>query len=101
MGAGGEYRNIYGTFGRSILRTVGVVVVRVTNKQGKPLRFQMEPTGDMAPPLQPDDLYEIVGQSYRPEYYVFQIDIEEEGLRVWVEGSGEGQAFHNGTSITY
>jgi uncharacterized protein (DUF952 family) len=59
-----------------------VVIVRITNKRSVSLAFQTEPLGDEESPLQPDASYDVVVQT-PPNNYAVDIDIEDDGIRVW------------------
>jgi hypothetical protein len=77
-----------------------VMAIRITNKRSIPLSFQIEPTGDMAEPLQPDAAYVVVAQGHVDDYGTLDICIHDGEVSVWVEGR-EGQAFHNGVAVAY
>jgi hypothetical protein len=77
-----------------------VQVIRVTNKRSIPLGFQIEPTGDIAEPLQPNDFYLVVSQDGVNSYGTLDIWIGDDEVRVWVEGA-DGQVFHDGKSVAY
>jgi hypothetical protein len=71
-----------------------VHVIRLKNVQTIPILVQIEPTGDIAPPLAPGDRYEVVLQT--PNFGVTTIDVRDNWISVWVD---EGQVFHNGISV--
>jgi hypothetical protein len=77
-----------------------VLVIRVTNKRSIPLVFQIEPTGDLAEPLQPNDHYLVVSQDHINSYGTLDIWIGDDQVSVWVEGA-DGQVFHDGESVAY
>jgi hypothetical protein len=74
--------------------------IRITNKRSVPLGLQIEPTGDIAEPLQPDDSYVVVAQGFVTDYGVLEIVIRDANISVWVNGR-EGQVFHKGLSAAY
>ncbi|MEO6458737.1 MAG: hypothetical protein ABIO92_10790 [Chloroflexia bacterium] len=83
-----------------------VIVVRVSNQRSVPMEFQIEPTGDEAPIMEPDVAYEIVTQGrgtgpFSEEGYALNVVLQDDSIQVWVE-CWDGQAFDDKeTSVAY
>jgi hypothetical protein len=74
-----------------------IVTIRITNNRSTPLTFQIEPSGDIASPLEPDASYVVVAQDQTNDYGTLDICIGDDGIRVWVEGRN-GHVFRDGIS---
>lgn len=75
-----------------------VHIIRVENKQKIPIKIQIEPTGDIAPPLEPGDMYEVV--LITKDGWITDVHVYPDRVSVWAPEC-EGQVFHNGISVAY
>lgn len=75
-----------------------VHTIRIENKQEVAISVQIEPTGDVAPPLEPGDMYEVV--LIVKDGWTTDVQVYPGGVSVWAPDC-EGQVFHNGVSVAY